>query len=112
MEPSMYRKGEQMLKDRYMLGEIFFKNNEESLPYTVLETSETYEKRLYPSAHYICNTTSVDTAGDPLAGLERMNPFEVMMSRRYQKTPQSQQFMELFRYISGVNQKTPQSQQF
>merc|ERR1712241_1628669 len=27
------------------------------------------------------------------------------MSRRYQKTPQSQQFMELFRYISGVNQK-------
>merc|ERR1711881_562970 len=26
------------------------------------------------------------------------------MSRRYQKTPQSQQFMELFRYISGVNQ--------
>merc|ERR1712168_1770132 len=44
------------------------------------------------------------TAADSLAGLERMNPFEVMMSRRYQKTPQSQQFMELFRYISGVNQ--------
>jgi len=114
MEPSMFRKGEQMLKDRYMLGEIFFKDNEEdqreqddeeNLPYKVLERYETYEKRMYPSAHYICNTTSVDTAGDPLAGLERMNPFEVMMSRRYQKTPQSQQFMELFRYISGVNQK-------
>ena len=65
---------------------------------------QTYEKRLYPSAHFVCNTTSVDTAADSLAGLERMNPFEVMMSRRYQKTPRTQQFMELFRYISGVNQ--------
>ena len=45
----------------------------------------------------------MDTAADPLAGLERMNPYEVMMSKRYQKTPRSQQFMELFRYIQGVN---------
>jgi len=100
-------------RDQYMLGEVFFKDHdkyheeeydEEQLPYTVLQKTENYEKRLYPSAHYVCNITSVDTAGDLLAGLEKMNPFEVMMSRRYQKTPRSQQFMELFRYISGVNQ--------
>jgi len=102
-----------MDRDQYMLGEVFFKDHdeyheeeydEEQLPYTVLQTTENYEKRLYPSARYVCNITSVDTAGDLLAGLEKMNPFEVMMSRRYQKTPRSQQFMELFRYISGVNQ--------
>ena len=46
----------------------------------------------------------MDTAADPLAGLERMNPLEVMKSRRYQKTPRTQQFMELFRYIQGDNQ--------
>jgi len=113
MRPSQYKAAEGVLKDRYMLGEVFFKDNdqhqdegynEEELPYRVLERYETYEKRLYPSAHFVCNTTSVDTAADSLAGLERMNPFEVMMSRRYQKTPRTQQFMELFRYISGVNQ--------
>lgn len=108
-KPTLYHQK----KDQYMLGEVFFKDHdeyheeeydEEQLPYTVLQTTESYEKRLYPSARYVCNITSVDTAGDLLAGLEKMNPFEVMMSRRYQKTPRSQQFMELFRYISGVNQ--------
>merc|ERR1711915_533306 len=78
--------------------------NEEELPYKVIQKFQNYEKRYYPSAKYVCNTTSVDTAADPLAGLERMNPFEVMMSRRFSKTPKSQQFMELFRYIQGVNQ--------
>jgi len=103
--------------DQYMVGEYFFKEHdanhqhfrdddnedEEQLPYTVLEKYQTYEKRFYPSAKFVCNTTHVDTAADPLAGLERMNPYEVMMSKRYQKTPRSQQFMELFRYIQGVN---------
>lgn len=102
---------------QYMMGEYFFKEHdenhqhfrdddnedEEQLPYTVLEKYQTYEKRFYPSAKFVCNTTHVDTAADPLAGLERMNPYEVMMSKRYQKTPRSQQFMELFRYIQGVN---------
>jgi len=107
--------------EKYMLGEVFFKGNdqnqhiendhdhydenEEELPYRVVQKFQNYEKRYYPSAKYVCNTTSVDTAADPLAGLERMNPFEVMMSRRFSKTPKSQQFMELFRYIQGVNQK-------
>jgi len=102
---------------KYMYGEEYFKDHEdhvhhedneydddgEQLPYKVVEKFQNYEKRYYPSARYICNTTSVDTAADPLAGLEKMNPFDVMTSRRYQKTPKSQMFMELFRYIQGVN---------
>merc|ERR1711942_404707 len=88
VRPSQYKAAEGVLKDRYMLGEVFFKDNdqhqdegynEEELPYRVLERYETYEKRLYPSAHFVCNTASVDTAADSLAGLERLNPFEVMI---------------------------------
>merc|ERR1711892_224375 len=115
-QPSLYHHNKDY--DQYMLGEYFFKDqensqhfrdedqneDEEQLPYTVLEKYENYEKRHYPSAKYVCNTTSVDTAADPLAGLERMNPLEVMKSRRFQKTPRTQQFMELFRYIQGDNQ--------
>jgi len=104
--------------EKYMIGGgDFFKEHEdhvhhedneynddgEQLPYTVVEEYQNYEKRHYPSATFICNRTSVDTAADPLAGLEQMNPFDVMTSRRYQKTPKSQMFMELFRYIQGVN---------
>jgi len=96
---------------KYMYGEEYFKDHEdnennddgEQLPYKVVQKFQNYEKRYYPSARYICNRTSVDTAADPLAGLEKMNPFDVMTSRRYQKTPKSQMFMELFRYIQGVN---------
>merc|ERR1711872_980696 len=81
--------------EKYMLGEVFFKGsdqnqhtendhdhfdeNEEELPYRVVQKFQNFEKRYYPSAKYVCNTTSIDTAADPLAGLERMNPFEVMM---------------------------------
>ena len=62
-----------------------------------------YEKRYYPAATFVCNKTSVDTAADPLAGLDDMNPLEIMSSKRYKSRHQSQMFMELFRYISGVN---------
>ena len=63
-----------------------------------------YEKRHYPAATFVCNKTSIDTAADPFAGLDDMNPFVLMSSKRYQRHHQSQMFMELFRYISGVNQ--------
>ena len=33
-----------------------------------------------------------------------MNPFEIMGSKRYKNRHESQMFMELFRYIAGVNQ--------
>jgi len=107
-------------KEKYMLGELFFKDHDEKehdyvhfhdegheheqLPYTVVEKSKNYEKRMYPSATFVCNKTSIDTAADPLAGLEKMNPYELMMTRRYQKSPRSQMFWELFKYIQGVNQ--------
>jgi len=98
---------------KYMVGELFFKDQDESqydtkeeeLPYTVIQKFHNYEKRFYPRARYICNKTSVDTAADPLAGLERVNPFDVLMSRRYNKIPRSQQFYELFNYIQGDNQE-------
>ena len=63
-----------------------------------------YEKRYYPPATFVCNKTDIDTAADPFAGLDDMNPFVLMSSRRYQRRYESQMFMELFRYIAGVNQ--------
>ena len=96
----------------------------EEIPYTVLErynvsiivtltyyhymycfSDQGYEKRYYAPATFVCNNvTDIDTAADPLAGLDDMNPFELMGSKRYKKSYQSRMFMELFRYISGVNQ--------
>jgi len=108
-----------------MIGEVFFKENSnrgnqhisfedddneyddtEEIPYSVLEQYDGYEKRHYPAATFVCNNvTGIDTAADPLAGLDDMNPFEIMGSNRYKKRHESQMFMELFRYIAGVNQK-------
>jgi len=107
-----------------MIGEVFFKENSnqgnqhisfedednedddtEEIPYSVLEQYDTYEKRHYPAATFACNNvTNIDTAADPLAGLDDMNPFEIMGSKRYKNRHESQMFMELFRYIAGVNQ--------
>lgn len=109
---------------KYMIGEVFFKENSnqgnqhisledednedddtEEIPYSVLEQYDTYEKRHYPAATFACNNvTNIDTAADPLAGLDDMNPFEIMGSKRYKNRHESQMFMELFRYIAGVNQ--------
>jgi hypothetical protein len=110
---------------KYMIGEVFFKENSnqgnqhisledednedddtEEIPYSVLEQYDTYEKRHYPAATFACNNvTNIDTAADPLAGLDDMNPFEIMGSKRYKNRHESQMFMELFRYIAGVNQE-------
>merc|ERR550519_3007200 len=94
-----------------MIGEEFFKqestqeSNEEAIPYTVIQDYGNYEKRLYPEVNMVCTHHKVDTAGDSLAGLERVNPWAVLQSRRFQKTPQTLMFRRLFRYISGVNQQ-------
>merc|ERR1712029_915249 len=103
-----------------MLGELFFKQGGgrekendlslvdediENLPYEVLKTYETFEQRYYPSAIYVCNKTrNIDTVADPFAGLEDMSPFSVMSSKRWKRHHTSRMFMELFKYISGVNQ--------
>jgi len=101
----------------YMVGKEFFKNENihfdgdhfegphEELPYEVTQNYGNYEKRHYPEAVMACTYDLVDQAGDPFAGLERTNPFTIMSSRRYQKTPQSIMFRRLFKYISGVNQE-------
>merc|ERR1712227_617837 len=99
----------------YMVGKEFFKNEDiegdhfegpyEDLPYSVTQNYGNYEKRHYPEAVMACTYHLVDQAGDPLAGLENNNPYTIMMSRRFQKTPASIMFRRLFKYISGVNQK-------
>jgi len=99
----------------YMVGKEFFKNENiegdhfegpyEDLPYSVTQNYGNYEKRHYPEAVMACTYDLVDQAGDPLAGLENNNPYTIMMSRRFQKTPASIMFRRLFKYISGVNQE-------
>jgi hypothetical protein len=37
-------------------------------------------------------------------GLDKENPFLIMVSKRWQKSPASIMFKELFKYIAGVNQ--------
>jgi len=94
-----------------MVGEVFFKqestkeSNEEPIPYTVTQDFGRYEKRQYHELSMVCTHHEVDTAEDPFAGLRGVNPWALMQSRRFQKTPQSRMFRRLFRYISGVNQQ-------
>ncbi|XP_023325404.1 uncharacterized protein LOC111699075 [Eurytemora carolleeae] len=77
----------------------------ESVPYTVIENFGTYELREYPAAKFACVKSEVDNSEDPLAGSENMNPFEVMKSKQWKKAPTSLMFIELFKYISGVNKE-------
>merc|ERR1719327_1726421 len=104
-----------------MLGEMFFKDNDddrdddnddleeytedtEHLPYQVILKNENYEQRYYPAAQFVCNTTkNVDTARDPFDGLEKMSPWTLMATKRWRNHHTSHMFMELFKYISGVN---------
>jgi len=94
-----------------MIGEEFFKqessheSHEEAQPYTVIQDFGNYEKRHYPEVNMVCTHHKVDTAADSLAGLERVNPWTILQSRRFQKTPNTVMFRRLFRYISGVNQE-------
>ena len=63
-----------------------------------------YERRHYPAAMMACTYDRVDNAADPLANMERANPWAIMMARRFHKTPSSIMFHRLYKYISGVNQ--------
>lgn len=105
-----------------MAGEQFFKHDSgkkhyvpvnrdeedstrESLPYTVLTNYGPYEERAYPSAKFACVKADIDNSKDPFAGLEKMNPMQMMSSKRYKKRPSSYMFKELYKYISGVNKE-------
>jgi len=74
------------------------------MPYETIQDYGSYEHRRYPAVSMVCTYHKTDQAGDPFAGLEKVNPWVLMQSRRFQKTPSSIMFMRLFRYISGVNQ--------
>lgn len=108
----------------YMVGEQFFKKDSidfpgsptkpweegshgyegEQLPYTTMQNFGSYERRHYPAAMMACTYDRVDNAADPLANMERANPWAIMMARRFHKTPSSIMFHRLYKYISGVNQ--------
>ena len=72
--------------------------------FTVEKVEENYEKRVYPPSIWACTNLTVDTAMDPLAGLEDWDFTEIMQSQRYKtRVPASLMFWPLFRYISGNN---------
>jgi len=76
----------------------------ESPDFTVEKVEENYEKRVYPPSTWACTNMTVDTAQDPLAGLENWDFTEIMQSKRYKtKVPSSLMFWPLFRYIGGNN---------
>jgi len=76
----------------------------ESPEYTVVKQEENYEKRVYPPSSWVCTNLTVDTAQDPLAGLEDWDFREIMQSKRYKtRVPSSLMFWPLFRYINGEN---------
>jgi len=115
----------------YMVGEQFFKEGlynpendhledivnflqeegqeEEQIPYEVVQSFGSYEKRHYPTAVYACVQEKVDTATDPLAGLRFSNQRDVikaMRTDRWQKLPSTRMFNELFKYINGHNEQS------
>merc|ERR1712210_315766 len=102
--PFSYMVGKEFFKNENIDGDHFEGHNEE-LPYSVTQDYGNYEKRHYPEAAMACTYDLVDQAGDSLAGLEGTNPYTIMSSRRFQKTPASIMFRRLFKYISGVNQE-------
>merc|ERR1712060_518861 len=64
-----------------------------------------YERRTYSPSTWACTNLTVDTAADPLAGLENVPFTQLMQSKRYKKkVPSSRMFWPLFRYIGGVNE--------
>lgn len=77
----------------------------EELPYTVVQDFGPYELREYPTTKFSCVKSEIDNAEDPMAGLKNVNPMLLMGSKRWRKTPTSVMFGELFKYISGVNKE-------
>ena len=77
----------------------------ESPDYTVEKVVEgKYEQRKYPASIWACTNMTVDTAQDPLAGLENMDFRKIMMTKRYKtRVPSSLMFWPLFNYIGGNN---------
>lgn len=86
-------------------GNHYSDDQTEEIPYSVIQDYGPYELRQYASVKFACVKSEVDNSEDPFAGLDDLNPFVVMSSNRWRKTPQSLMFMQLFKYISGVNKE-------
>merc|ERR1711892_93522 len=72
--------------------------------FKVIADHDDYQERSYPAATWACTSLEVDTAEDPLAGLENVNFLDIMKTKRYKtKVPSSLMFWPLFRYIGGNN---------
>lgn len=61
------------------------------------------EERHYSSQNWVCTRAEVDTAADPLAGLESFPPAELMSSDRYQDGPHGIMYNRLTNYTQGEN---------
>lgn len=64
------------------------------------------EERHYKSQNWVCTRAEVDTAADPLAGLEAFPPQELLRSDRYQEGPQGTMHRRLKNYTQGQNKES------
>ena len=80
-------------------------DKEHDEPIFTSESRSGYELRTYSPSAWACTNMTVDTAADPLAGMEGQDFTKLMKSKRYKKkVPTSQLFWRLFRYIGGMNE--------
>merc|ERR1711936_1484708 len=80
----------------------------EKVPYTTLKQFDGYEMRLYPSAKWACTELTYEREAveedEAVASLKALQSWN-SNKRDRKNRPQSQMFMKLFRYISGVNEE-------
>merc|ERR1712127_690009 len=80
-------------------------NKDYDEPAFTSEARPGYEARTYAPSTWACTNMTVDTAADPLAGLDDQDFTKLMQSKRYKKkVPSSKMFWRLFRYIGGMNE--------
>lgn len=80
-------------------------SKEYDTPQHTSEPRRGYEARTYAPSTWACTNMTVDTAADPLAGLEGVPFTQLMQTKRYKKkVPSSKMFWKLFRYIGGLNE--------
>merc|ERR1712142_1133707 len=87
--------------------------NPEKVPFTVTETFDGYEKRIYPSITWACTEMTHETGrekeGMEISGsVENMRTMvqEMMRKKSWKNKPATKMFMKLFRYIGGLNDKS------
>merc|ERR1712051_34194 len=87
----------------------------EKVPFTTLKQFDGYEMRLYPSVKWACTELTYEREEDEEVAVEVEEDEAVASLKALQSwnsnkkdrknRPQSQMFMKLFRYISGVNKE-------